>query len=64
VLKPSSKVDLLRENARIKLTNAANKLIAKAEAKGITFDPAPDVAGIVSSIDALIDDIVTEVNGP
>lgn len=63
VLKPSSKVLLLRENARTKLTNAANKLIAKAEAKGITFDPAPDVAGIVSSIDALIDDIVTEVNG-
>ncbi|HTO08802.1 MAG TPA: hypothetical protein VMR86_17270 [Myxococcota bacterium] len=63
VQKPSSKVVLLRENARIKLGNAASQLVAKAESKGVTFDPAPDVPGIVSSVDALIDDIVAEVDG-
>jgi hypothetical protein len=64
VKKPSpATLDQLRATARAKATTAANKAIAKAESKGVTFDPAPDVAALVDSIDALIDDIVTELNG-
>ena len=64
VKKPSpATLDQLRATARAKATSAANKAIAKAESKGVTFDPAPDVTALVDSIDALIDDIVTELNG-
>jgi hypothetical protein len=65
VKKPSpATLDQLRATARAKATTVANKAIAKAESKGVVFDPAPDVTALVSSIDALIDDIVTELNGP
>jgi hypothetical protein len=64
VKKPSpTTLDQLRATVRAKATTAANKAIAKAESKGVTFDPAPDVTALVDSIDALIDDIVTELNG-
>jgi hypothetical protein len=64
VKKPSpAKLDQLRATARAKAITVANKAIAKAEKKGVTFDPAPDVTALVDSIDALIDDIVTELNG-
>jgi hypothetical protein len=42
---------------------AANKAIAKAERKGVVFDPAPDVTALLESIDAVINDIVTELVG-
>ena len=65
ISKPSpTSLDQARATARAKLTAAANKAIAKAESKGVTFDPAPDVAAFVAKIDALIDDLVSEVDGP
>ena len=65
VKKPSpATLAQLRAAARAKATTLANKAIAKAESKGVNFDPAPDVTALVDSIDALIDDIVTELNGP
>jgi hypothetical protein len=65
VKKPSpATLAQLRAAARAKATTLANKAIAKAESKGVTFDPAPDVTALLDSIDALIDDIVTELNGP
>ncbi|MFI5315686.1 MAG: hypothetical protein ACHQ6T_08290 [Myxococcota bacterium] len=64
VTSPSSKVVLVREAARVKLTAAASAAVAKAEKKGIVFDPPPDVAGLVESIDKLIDDVVSEIDGP
>jgi hypothetical protein len=65
ITKPSSAtLDRLRATARAKLTAAANKAIALAEKKGIVFDPAPDVAAFVDSIDQLVDELVAEVHGP
>jgi hypothetical protein len=65
VTKPSpTRLSELRAAARTKLTLAANKAVAKAESKGVVFDPEPDVTAFLDSIDALIDDIVTELNGP
>ena len=59
-----AKLDQLRASARSKLTAAAQKGLAQAEKKGVVFDPEPDVAAFVASVDALIDEIVSEVNGP
>jgi hypothetical protein len=64
VTKPTpGKVEQLREDARIKLTAAAGRAVAAAQKKGITFDPLPDVAGLVESIDLLIDDLANAING-
>jgi hypothetical protein len=64
VKKPSpTKLSELRAAARTKLTLAVNKAIATAESKGVVFDPEPDVTAFLDSIDALIDDIVDELNG-
>jgi len=57
------KLAQLRAAARDKATAAANKVIAKAEAKGVTFVPPPDVAALIDSVDALIDDVVNALNG-
>ncbi|HTO52335.1 MAG TPA: hypothetical protein VMR50_03030 [Myxococcota bacterium] len=57
------KVERVREDARIKLTVAAGKAVDAAQKKGVTFDPAPDVAGLVESIDLLIDDLANAING-
>jgi hypothetical protein len=53
----------LRASARDKLSVAASKVIAKAQAKGVTFDPPPDVQALIDSVDALIDDLVAALNG-
>jgi hypothetical protein len=63
VTRPTTKLALLRESARLKLGAAAQKAVDKAEAKGVVFDPAPDVAGLVESIDLLVDDVVAAANG-
>jgi hypothetical protein len=64
VKKPSSdKLSAALNTARAKLTLAANKAIAKAEKKGVVFHPAPDVTALLDSIDAVINDIVTELAG-
>jgi hypothetical protein len=59
-----AKLAQLRTTARDKLTTAAQKALAKAEKQGVVFDPEPDIAAFVASVDALVDDIVSEVNGP
>jgi len=65
VAKPApDKLVRLRESARVKLLAAAAKVVAKAEAKGVVFNPEPDVAGLVESIDHLVDDLVAELSGP
>lgn len=62
--KPTTKLALLREKARLKLGTAAQAAVTKAEARGVAFDPEPDVAGLVESIDHLVDDAVAELAGP
>ena len=63
VIKSSGQVARLRESARLKLGTAASKAVAKAESKGVVFAPEPDVAGLVSAVDALVDDLVGIVDG-
>jgi hypothetical protein len=59
----SQQLSQARATAHAKLTVAADKAIAKAEKKGVVFDPPPDVDALLHSIDLLINDIVTELNG-
>ena len=64
VTKPDpSKLAQLRASADAKLTAAAQKALDKAKNKGVVFDPEPDVAAFIASLDALVDEILSEVNG-
>jgi hypothetical protein len=58
------KLGAARAKARAKLIVLADQAIAKAESKGVVFAPEPDVTAFADSIDALIDDVVNELNGP
>jgi hypothetical protein len=65
VTKPDpAKLAQLRASADAKLAAAAQKAIDKAKKKGVVFDPEPDISAFVASIDALVDEIASEVNGP
>jgi hypothetical protein len=58
-----AKLEAARAKAKAKLILLANQAVAKAESKGVVFDPEPDVTAFVDSIDTLIDDVVNELEG-
>jgi hypothetical protein len=59
----AAKLAKARQKATDNLTSTANKAVDKAVKKGISFTTPPDVTGFVESVDSLIDDTSSDLNG-